>query len=624
MRAKILFAASCVVIVVASCRASAPQKSADAPRPVASTQPVASASAAPPAPPPSIGADKIDAMIAAEWQKNGITPAAPADDATFLRRTYVDIVGTTPPPDVVNAFAADASPDKRKKVVDKLLASPEYAEHWMNYWDDVLMGRETRGNVVDRMAFRQWLRKKFQANAPWSTIVYELVAATGQNSTGGPKSKVAAAMPIVEDKERDEEAAAEGVNAAVNYALRFQDSPQDYAGSSSRTFLGVQIQCAQCHDHKTEKWKQDDFRKISSAFLHLRIKPVDQGKMNGEIRRVDLLDFNKVMPRVQQNPDTAPISRSKATALDGTDLDKGDDTRKALARWMTSPENPWFAKAIVNRMWGHFLGRGFVDPVDDIRPSNPATMPELLDALAADFVAHGYDLKYLTSLITSTRAYQLASSAGTADDVKADADNKLWWRFHLVPLGPEELLNAIMRATNVDEAARRAGVANMAQLRFQLVRAFSFLFDVDEEFDTHDYEGTVAQALTLLNGNLVNYGVRAIPGAALTDILAQSKSDPDAVEGVYLRVLARKPTPEETAAAIEYVQNAHNGGAGSGGQTSPPIVAIGKKLVGKKKPQGDPLGRLGNKNPTTADPRRAAFEDINWALLNSSEFLFNH
>jgi hypothetical protein len=564
-------------------------------------------------------------MIAAEWQKDGITPAPAADDATYLRRAYVDIVGTTPPPDVVKAFVADASPDKRKKLVDKLLASPEYAEHWMNYWDDVLMGRETRGNVVDRMAFRQWLRGKFQANAPWNSIVFELVSATGQNSTGGPRAKLASAMPIVDDKERDEEAAAEGVNGAVNYALRFQDAPQDYAGSSSRTFLGVQIQCAQCHDHKTEKWKQEDFRKMASAFLHLRLRQVDQGKgMNGEIRRVDLLDFKNVMPRVGNNPETVAITHAKATALDGTDLDKGDDTRKALAKWMTGPENPWFAKAIVNRMWGHFLGRGFVDPVDDIRPSNPTTMPELLDALAADFVAHGYDLKYLTALIASTRTYGLAASGTTAETAaKADPENKLWWRFRLVPLGPEELLNAIMRATNVDEAARRAGVQNMAQLRFQLVRAFTFLFDVDEEFDSHDYEGTVTQALTLLNGNLVNYGVRAIPGAALTDILAQSHTDQDAINAVYLRVLARKATDDEMTNALEYVQNAHTGGAGTGGQTGP-LAAGGKKTAGKKKPQGDPLGRLGNKNPTTTDPRRAAFEDLNWALLNSSEFLFNH
>ena len=143
---------------------------------------------------------------------------------------------------------------------------------------------------------------------------------------------MAIGMPIVEDKERDEEAAAEGVNGAVNYALRFQDAPQDLAGSSSRTFLGVQIQCAQCHDHKTEKWKQDDFRKFASAFLHQRLKPVDQGKMGGEIKRIDLLDFGKVMPRVAANPDTVEISRAKATALDGTDLEKGEDTRRGPRR----------------------------------------------------------------------------------------------------------------------------------------------------------------------------------------------------------------------------------------------------------------------------------------------------
>ncbi len=570
--------------------------------------------------PPPLTRERIDALLDAEWTKKGVTPARPADDVTFLRRLYLDIVGTIPEPREVAAFAADTTPDKRARKVKELLASPGYATHFMNYWDDVLMGREVRANVVDRNAFRAWLGKSFRENRRWDVLVHELVSATGQNTHGGPKSRALSAMPMAQAPD-DADTELAGLSAAVNFPLRFTDAPQDLAGTSSRVFLGVQIQCAQCHDHKTEAWKQEDFRSFASAFLHLRQKPLDDGKMNGEIRKIELLDFKGVMPRVEKNPDTAPISRAKAKALDGTDLEKGEGTRRALADWMTSSQNPWFAKAIVNRMWGHFLGRGFVDPVDDLRPSNPAVAQPLFDALATDFAQHGFDLQALITQIVSSRAYALLAQKKEGAGAAADPDNQLWGRFHLVPLGPEELLNALVRATNVDEAARRAGVQNLPELRAQMARSFSFLFDVDEEADTSDYEGTVTQALTLLNGNLTGYGSRAIPGAALTSVLAAKTSDADVADELYLRVLSRPAAPDERAAVVDYVQHATMGGAGTAGQAAP--LGAGKKPKrGDKRP--DPLNRLGNRNRSTQDPRTAAFEDVTWALLNSSEFLFNH
>jgi hypothetical protein len=564
--------------------------------------------------------DRIDALLDDEWKKRGVTPSAPADDVTFLRRLYLDVVGTIPEPAEVTAFKADQSPDKRTKKIAELLASPAYANHFMNYWDDVLMGRDPRTNVVDRNAFRTWLGKSFRQNKRWDVLVRELVSATGQNSHGGPRSRALSAMPMLEPAQ-DAETELAGLNGAVNYMLRFQDAPQDLAGTSSRVFLGVQIQCAQCHDHKTETWKQEDFRSFASAFLHLRPRPLDDGKMNGEIRKLEVTDFRAVFPRLEKNPDTAPIARAKAKALDGTDLEKGEGTRRALADWMVSPQNPWFAKAIVNRMWGHFMGRGFVDPVDDLRPSNPAVAEPLLNAMALDFAQRGYDLKALITQITSSRAYAL-SAQSTPGASSADPDNHLWGHFHLVPLGPEELLSSLVRATNVDEAARRAGVQNMPELRAQMAKSFGFLFDVDEEADAPDYEGTVAQALTLLNGNLTGYGSRAIPGSALTSVLATKTSDGDVVDDLYLRVLSRPPTAEERAAAVEYVHHATTGGAGTAGQAAP--LPSGRAKPKKENKRPDPLNRLGNKNRSTQDPRTAAFEDVMWALLNSSEFSFNH
>jgi hypothetical protein len=253
---------------------------------------------------PSFGPEAIDAALEAAWAKAGVVPAPRADDATFIRRVYLDVVGTIPPPEATQAFLADRAPDKRRKLVDSLLASPDYAEHWMNYWDDVLMGREAKGQIVDRVAFRYWLRTRFQANTPWDRIVRDLVSATGQNSAGGAKVNLAKAvamtLPLGSPVPRrgDEDAASlDAINGAVNWTLRFEQSPLDLAGTASRVFLGVQIQCAQCHDHKTEKWKQDDFRRWASAFLHVRPAKVDKGKAMGMVRRVELVDVDRVAPR---------------------------------------------------------------------------------------------------------------------------------------------------------------------------------------------------------------------------------------------------------------------------------------------------------------------------------------
>jgi len=590
--------------VLAACGPGA----AVAPRPVAPA-PVAPRAAAKPA--VSFGTDGIDAALRQAWQAASLAPAPRADDSTFLRRAYVDIAGTIPPHEVVTAFLASTDPDKRKKLVESLLASPDYSEHWMNYWDDVLMGREVKGPVVDRVAFRYWLRARFEANAPWDRMVRDLVSATGQNSIGGARVKVpqAMAVPLGSDvpKQGDEDASdLDKINGAVNWTLRFEGAPQDLAGNASRVFLGVQIQCAQCHDHKTEKWEQDDFRRFASAFLHHRVDPLDR-KEKGVVRRVELVDLAKGGNRFAKNADVAPIAQAKATALDGTDLEKGDGTRKALATWMTARDNPWFAKAFVNRMWGHFLGRGFYNPVDDIRAVNTPTMPELLDKIAADFVAHDYDIKHLVRTICATEAYQLAASASA----KPDPENTYWTRFHLVPLGPEELLNALLRATDLETSAKKAGIQNMDALRLQLVRQYAFLFDTDETDDVPDYSGTVTQALSLLNGQLVGQGARAIPGSTLDDVLAKPGDDASKIDALVMRVLSRKPTEAERAKWVSYVQIADK----TPRATIPPPKKGG--------PGAGPLARLGNKVPPV-DARRAAYEDVLWALLNSSEFVFNH
>ena len=559
---------------------------------------------APAAPAPAVGLTPgtVDAALREAWKSAGIQPAPPATDATWLRRVHVDLVGDLPKTQEILEFISDLAPDKRARKVEELLASPGYAQHWTHYWEDELIGREGRSPRLDRAAFRAWLHGQLAANTPWDKLVASVLSATGQN--GDPAS------------------------GAVNYTLRF-DSPQDLAGAASRTFLGLQIQCAQCHDHKTEKWKTDDFRRFTSSFLHARIEPIDRGPVKG-IRRVELLDSGRIPGRFARNPDLAAIASVRPTALDGADLDKGKDTRKALAAWMTSRENPWFARAFVNRMWGHLLGRGFVDPVDDIRPSNPTTQPLLLDALARDFVARGFDARALFRLICLTEAYQLDSAGGAG----IDAENKLWGRFRLTPLGPEELLSALFSATEIEAAAERVGIQNLPQLKAQIVRSYSFLFEVDEDQDSHDYEGNVSQALALINGRVVGYGVRALPGTALASVLEAKGDDASRILALYLRTLSRKPTTAETERWLRYVAEAPARASSKPPEGAMPAVEAPRdadrrpaKKQGKKPSRqggGDArLQRLGARG-APADPRTAAFEDLFWTLLNSSEFFFNH
>jgi len=585
--------------------------------------------------PPAIHADagltgaKIDEMIQAEWAKSGIVPTAPVDDARFFRRVYLDVVGTIPPPEVVKTFALDRTPDKRARIVDTLLASPAYAEHWATYWTDALLG-QAQEPAIDEGAFQKWLSGRFAANAPWNQIVTELLTAQGVNSTGGPRyggngggadggGSTMAADPGA--------GASEGapVNGAVNWFVKYKDTPQDLAGSASRIFLGVQIQCAQCHDHKTEQWKQEDFRGFASCFMRTRTEGLDKDKMGGR-KRIDVVDIGRPLPRFLKNPDLAVFTQAVPRALDGSDLSKGPDPRQALAAWMTSPQNPWFSKAIVNRMWGHFLGRGFVDPIDDIRPSNETSAPEVLANLSSNFQAGGYDLKRLIRLITATQAYQLSSAARAGGPKVTDAQqDKLWPRFRLEPLGPEELLNALMDATGVEATLRATGKVDVQRIRYMLFTAYSYLFDVDEEFDQTDFEGTISQALALLNGRLVGGGTSDVPGSALDSILAQPGSDQDKIEALYLRTVSRPPTALESEYFVRYVNEPHPADVDPAAIVRP---VRGPGMAGKKGAPNlagpDPLGRLEMRDARTTNPKHRAFEDVFWALLNSSEFAFNH
>ncbi len=560
---------------------------------------------------------RIDHLMRAEWKKRGIIPAPPVDDAHYLRRIYLDITGTLPSPTEVRAFLADKTPYKRAAAVEKLLNSPRYSLYWVNYWDDVLLGRQVRQAVVDRSAFRQWLSKQITKNASYDRFVYELLTASGVNSLGGSYLASATNSMQMEAMEPSgaTKASGAGVNGAVNWSLKYQQTPADYSGAVSRLFLGVQIQCAQCHDHKSEKWKQEDFRRFTACFMRTRVQLVDKKQDVKGIRRVDLQDNAaplRIAPRMQerlkQNGRMEYLAALPAT-LDGTDLTQVANPREAIARWITAPENPWFAKAIVNRLWAHFLGRGFVNPIDDFRDSNPAVMPELLSLLAEDFKLHGNDIKTLVRLICSTQVYQLSSQPAKV----SDSTNALWERYRVKPLKPEVLLELLVSATNMEPLLEQIAGERLPMLKASLQKQFTFLFDVDEEAEQKDYEGTIPQALMLLNGNLLNSSVSPLPGTALAEILALPNTDAQKVEALYLRTLSRLPAKGESQRWVQFLN-------------APRELSLTSTSTegGQKRRGGDPFSRLGTRLDSSTTPKQQAFEDLFWVLLNSSEFIFNH
>jgi hypothetical protein len=531
----------------------------------------------------------VDEALRAAWQKHGIAPAPPASDGRFLRRAYLDIVGRIPTLDEVTTFLADAAPDKRNKAIDALLASPEYAKHWSRYWDDVLLGDKVDNNIVDREEFDHWLEQRFSQNAPWDEIAFLLVTAQGSNriSTSdsdamitAPKSTADLASmsgppPSVETP-ADRGAGQEHLNGAVNWLLKYRDDPQDLAGNLSATFLGVKIQCAQCHDHKTEKWKQRDFQQFAACLTTAKVIPLDAARDGGP-KRFGVFEVRKPFVRVGKQPELAAIEKASPVALDGTDFSQAESRREALGEWIRSPQNPWFAKAIVNRMWGYFMGRGFVEPVDDFRASNPVLLPELLDALTSDFVAHHHDLKQLIAGITKSQAYQLAAEPRPA----ARTEDALFSRYALKPLGPDELLDSIAVATELDNLLAGKNAGEFGTAKAQLRKQFGFLFDVDEESHPTSYEGTIPQALLLMNGRPLSRATNTVRQGALLKVLAMPGGDAEKLESLYLRTVARQPTSAELANLL-------------------PLL------------RGRPL------------QRQEQFEDIFWALLNSSEFIFNH
>ena len=485
----------------------------------------------------------IDRHIFAKLRDLHIPPSPPADDATFLRRAFLDIIGLVPTADEVRRFVADGDPSKRVKLVDRLLKRPEYADFWSLYWGDHLNNTKQLLYNKGPYTFTRWLYEAFRRNTPYDEFVRTLLTSTG-NMYDAPETSF---YPLMK-------------------------KPLDLASQTSQLFLGIRIGCARCHNHPMEKWTQDDYNGMAAFFSQIRYKG-GVGPRNNE--RTLYLDFDREF----YHPENERHYRPKA--LGGPYADAGDweDRREKLADWMTDPSNPYFSRAIVNRMWKQFMGRGFVEPVDDFRVTNPPSHPELLDWLARDFADHGYDLHHLIRRITSSRAYQTSSVPTEANR----EDTTAYSRYGVRRLTAEQLLDSISQATGVPEdfESLYPGTRAAQLPEPEVPSYFLDVFDRPSRQLVSDRNTTnsLNQALHLASGNALDAKIRHERGI-LQRMLEDGLSTREIVEELYLRTVSRFPTPQERDELAGFVEAA--------GSTD------------------------------------RALEDIFWSLLNSKEFLFQH
>ncbi len=550
-------------------------------------------------------ANYIDQLTSAKWKEMGLLPSPRSSDAEFIRRVYLDVLGQLPKPEEVKAFLAECEAERqvgamgqgsgagsqgpgagkaqqpikgqadaatqqrqpepaadprgsgnairnthyaakaRQKLIASILSRPEYVDYWTLKWGDLLRNHRNKLGDKGMWAFYNWLRASFRDNKPMDQFARELITAQGSTYTTGP----------------------------ANY-YRVARTPADLAETTSQVFLGVRLACAKCHHHPFEKWSQDDYWQFAAFFSRVGLKGSQEFGLFGQEQVVRLNPTGEV-----SNPRTRKVM--KPTPLDGQPADDPIDRRRVLASWLTAPDNMLFARNIVNRYWGYLMGRGIVEPIDDMRVTNPPSNPELLDALAKDFVAHRFDVKHLLKTIMSSETYQL-SSQPTRENRQ---DEIFYSKYAVKRMGAEELLDAVNFATaTTDKFPNLPAGIRAVQLPDPDVRNY-FLdtFGRPERAITCECERSaepnMAQALHLMNSSYVQNKIAHKTGRIAT-LLGAKKPDPEIIEELYLVTYSRPPAADELTKAQEVVHQAPS--------------------------------------------KQEGFEDLLWALLNSREFMFKH
>lgn len=485
----------------------------------------------------------IDKHVFAKLKKLSLLPSDLCDDAEYLRRVYLDIIGTLPTAAEARRFLADKAKDKRARLVDELLQRPEYADYWALRWADILrVDRQTLGHKR-AYAYYRWIRDGLANNRPYDALVRELLTAEG---------------PLPE--------------APAGAFFKVVTKPGEAASSLSQSLLGVRIACAECHHHPFDRWSQADYQGMKAFFDNVSIRPNGRGAEY-------LIAEGKP---VASHPRTGQPIHPYALGTKMPDASPEGDRRPALAAWMTAPENPWFARNLVNRTWAHFLGRGLIEPVDDVRSTNPPTNPELLDALAKHFIDSKYNQKQLIRTITASRTYQLASRPNATNE----KDEQNYSRARLKRIQAEVLFDMVCQATGVEEKFEGVPEHTRAiQLWDSKVpHYFLKLFGRPERVSACECERGgepgVAQVLHLLNSPEIQSKL-SHAGGRIAKLVRDLPDDAALVEELYLTFWSRLPTDAEKSTATAHLKQ-------------------------------------------HAARRQQAAEDLAWSLMNSLEFLFNH
>ncbi|MCE9546168.1 MAG: DUF1549 and DUF1553 domain-containing protein [Planctomycetia bacterium] len=504
-------------------------------------------------------AAEVDRLLGEEALR-GKPLAPPVDDAAYLRRISLDIVGEPPGPAEITSFVLDPAPDKRRRMVDQLLTNPQYGQNWARYWRDVIMARRSDERALVRAgnSATVYLTEQFNKGAGWDQIARSLVTATGDVRHEG--------------------------STALLFAQ--EGKPEETAAEAARVLLGFELQCAQCHNHPYDDWKREQFHEFAAFFPRVVVRPLP----NDIVQNFEITSLEKsggggknkakaehYMPDLK-NPQAQGTLMQPVFFLSGQALPPGmtdKQRRQTLARWITARENPWFAKAYVNRVWAELLGRGFYETVDDLGAKRKCAAPRTVEYLSQRFVENGYDLRWLLRTISSTAAYQRASKS------RGESDATPFTAVVIQPLRSDVLFSALTSALGANElesaAAANPKNKNAAYGRNGPRFVFEQVFGFDPSVPREEVSASISQALLLMNGPQLSHGLKGDnPQGMLGKLLLSESHDDLVATELYLRTLSREPSEKELAVVIEHVHS--------------------------------------------TSKRSAAFEDVLWALINSAEF----